>query len=1595
MSTDFPKPPLAPKPSLDQVVPLIVCNHPSLALRPSLHQHPNLMSRGPKPPLAPKPVILLTAEGRSSIYINNSLNSCANGEMICYDTCLAAEEHEDVEHQCKCLEFPPGDCILDSLAVKDTGKDNSVGGDGLTQTPVIMTVEDHASSDVAEPVDTGLDESAGSDGRCSPGGLCEVYSSKVHEEDASSQNEDEATDFENDEDKSDNELSFSIREGSQDIDLVKCNNEHNLENVSAFYVEDGLSKNCCDEDVVQLIPLDEETPNIKESNEEVDLPSNLEKGIAYDVPEVCSLDDALSDADADDLLEKESDLLNDDVVDVCVDDNPVDEEADDGLEMPEDAGSHAEMLSDESHNESWSEEVDPLPEKVNADTTNSEIYGNIEQENNVDDGYETIEIKSEEESSEAAHDERECSKDDSAEKDDSLDDSCQIIPFENDCNEDLVDVPHGYLDDFLHLDGGYSFQEAAREAEMKFIIKRNGVSECILEEEYENGEPDSDGQQFGDGKPLSEDKESGDISTEEGDENIDDDVALQDGALTEERDASRFGVNYECKYGSIHCLSLTDEDEENPYVLEHTVHSRGENSLYGERMGLNRSPDTAMSDQSMIGDLSVDIDNNLLSVDRKNIVTRSRSLSGKITGCVPETVPEESGPESDSQFINNDSLVDINTNQLHNLEGKHSEINRLLPAKPRRFIQYPRSYSAEGRDSPLSMYRESNGTSFEHSLFRRKDDNISLPCVLASSGSFSQRSHISSSGVSTPTSGVDIPPPFELATITKKPITKSSPSLLIENESPDKYFKKKKSSFKRFLTLKFRKKTENKIHVDVNVSSSRSSSESSYHGPSRLVEMDRRSLGGSPQLKPHSGKMRACDSPSAVLIYKDGKRKATPKTFSRSVARVESFEDRSRLPFMPLPLTKPRSISFPNADTSDYENIPAMNSDYENIQIPPRRPTRAGTFTEFFEDPSRALASANENDGYVDMSSFTTFEMKQQTPDQGAESAYTEPYKSRPISMLPAEDAVSDEDGRTSADEGSVPGDASLGPKKEGQSRAHIIAEELLTSERVYMERLKLLHTDFYGAILKVLGDEDEEAKEDIKLRVGLSMLPQICDLHQDVLCELEERMQNWEETQKLADVFLSRAASFEHHAAYISQYDRNLAVLDESCLRSHQLASVVREFEQNPDWGRVNVKHQLLRVVERVFQYHMILTDYLNNLCPDSAEYEDTQAALVLVSEVADQANERMRQGENLQKLVHIEHSVRGQSNLLESGREFVKEGTLMKVSGKNRLPRHLFLMNDVLLYTYPQKDGKYRLKNTLSVAGMRVSRPILEKAQNVLRVECMDCCLTLSASSCSECDEWYSCINRTIQDYYKAHSPVSYHNSMEVRERLGICLGDKPPSLVPMSHVMMCMNCSSDFTLTLRRNHCHACGKIVCRNCSKKKYPLRYLNDRPAKVCDSCYAELKKRELPVMVVSFPQPPPSRFTANAFSSVLHSIHPSSFKRQKKIPSALMEAAASGEDSAIRGYLHRCKRGKRHWKKLWFVIKGKVLYTYTASEDKVALESLPLLGFIVLSEKGEGRTDPGTLFQLYHKETLFYSFKAEDHNSAERWIEAMKEATVL
>ncbi|XP_010023118.1 PREDICTED: FYVE, RhoGEF and PH domain-containing protein 5 [Nestor notabilis] len=1506
------------------------------------------MLRGPKPPIAPKPKFSADTEGKSGVYTNNNLNKRSNANLVCLDgelyegnqcnaDCpeseadneyivvpeaqLTSKVCNDLEHERdQNLDSSPENEVLGTPEEAEK-EENNIANDEDTSDREVTEDENHNSSDIAEPMEPHSEESTRDCDQSEA--LCVEPSNAPAGDSDASKNVDEE-----EEDEGNCSETKNKEETSNNLELVKDNSDFKTDTDNILSRHEEQMGDMHKDTTVMPLPADQSIPSCeKAGQEEEELLEILEKGdgcLAHDG------DHHSAHAKLD--LNTEGELENDG----CASPNMLPDEANEeiapGLEPCKDEPSAEGGLGESIHQTVAEEEEADPNEHNNTNTGNASVGCQITERR----GEKTLEV--------ACEASKDCGKgEEETVNAESMDDSCQIALCENECDEE---IPMEHSEENLQTEGTSLAEDGVISESLPTNPGMGPELENVTVEEH--------------GECMVETSKSDKLQLEDNEveaNSLSQSVPSPSQLilLEEDLEVCKHGeMNIEC--GARRVLHENLAVPEVVIVPEESEEKETSSDSLDDPYVLPTENEIAYDGQADLGadhnkrdELGTDGENNLLPIDRKSIVTRTRSLSGKMPGYVPETVPEENGPETDLPSSHNGPGTDL-SNSFFSVEGKPVEANRALPTKSRRFLLYPRSYSVEGREIPVSVYRESDGCVLDDGRIKRTEDNLSLPCVNGSSGSFSQRNHPSSCGISPPSSVVDIPPPFELAYITKKPITKSSPSLLIENDSPDKYSKKKKSSFKRFLTLKFKKKAESKVHVDVNVSSSRSSSESSYHGPPRLMELDRRSLSSSPQLKSHVGKLRASESPSAVLFYKDSKRKGTPKSF-----------------------------------------IPAMSSDYENIQIPPRRSIRAGTFTEFFEDPSRAVSAANENDGYVDMSSFTGFENKQQITDQETESAYTEPYKVCPVSVIPMEVVTSDEEQKSSEDEESSPGDPSLINKKEGQSRAYLIAQELMSSEKAYVEMLQLLYMDFYEGILKVLEGGDENEQEEVKLKQGLSELPEIYELHQDILGELEERVLKWEEHQKVADVFLSRKSRLNCHTAYIMQFDRNLALLDETCLKYSQLAAIIQEFEQSSGDSPRSVKHQLLKVVQRVFQYRVLLTDYLNNLCPDSTEYEATQAALFIISEITDRANDSMLQAENLQKLVHIEHSVRGQSGLLQPRRIFVKEGTLMKVSGKHRHPRHLFLMNDVLLYTYPQKDGKYRLKNTFAVSGMKVSRPMTEKAQNVLKIECDEYCLTLSASSCSERDDWYSCISRHIPDDYKAHNTSTFHSSVELRERLGIPLGERPPTLVPVSHVMMCMNCGCDFTLTLRRHHCHACGKIVCRNCSRNKYPMKYLKDQAAKVCDSCYVELKKRERPLSV-SFP-PTSSKCSSSAFSSVFHNIHYSSFKKQKKIPSALMEVAASGEGATISGYLSRSKRGKRHWKKRWFVIKGKVLYTYIANEDKVATESLPLLGFTITPEKEEGSMD--TVFHLYHKHTLFYSFRAEDNNSAQRWIEAMEEASIL
>ncbi|NXX77457.1 FGD6 protein, partial [Urocolius indicus] len=578
----------------------------------------------------------------------------------------------------------------------------------------------------------------------------------------------------------------------------------------------------------------------------------------------------------------------------------------------------------------------------------------------------------------------------------------------------------------------------------------------------------------------------------------------------------------------------------------------------------------------------------------------------------------------------------------------------------------------------------------------------------------------------------------------------------------------------------------------------------------------------------------------------------------------------------------------------------------------------------------------------------------------------------------------SDEDDDTNSDSSKGEPDPQEDKQAAGKkTKVYHIAKEIMSSEKVGVSVLFVLWQDFRDAVAHASRQLGKPVIEDRILNQILYYLPQLYELNRDLLRELEERLSHWLEHQRIADIFVKKGPYLKMYSTYIKEFDKNVALLDEQCKKNAGFASVVRDFEMSPRCASLALKHYLLKPVQRIPQYRLLLTDYLKNLLEESADYRDTQDALAVVIEVANHANDIMKQGDNFQKLMQIQYSLNGHHEIVQPGRVFLKEGTLMKLSRKVMQPRMFFLFNDALLYTTPVQSGMYKLNNMLSLAGMKVKKPTQEAYQNELNIESVERSFILSASSATERDEWLEAISKSIEEYTKKKITFNPSKSLEEadaeKQEEDSPLGSKAPIWIPDTRATMCMICTSEFTLTWRRHHCRACGKIVCQACSSNKHGLDYMKNQPARVCDHCFRELQKQDNQCTPKSG-SPVNHKSPSSALSTVLHSIP--SGRKQKKIPAALKEVSANTEDSTMSGYLHRSKGSKKPWKHLWFVIKNKVLYTYAASEDVAALESQPLLGFTVSEVKDEN--SESRVFHLLHKNTLFYIFKADDPHSAQK-----------
>ena len=256
--------------------------------------------------------------------------------------------------------------------------------------------------------------------------------------------------------------------------------------------------------------------------------------------------------------------------------------------------------------------------------------------------------------------------------------------------------------------------------------------------------------------------------------------------------------------------------------------------------------------------------------------------------------------------------------------------------------------------------------------------------------------------------------------------------------------------------------------------------------------------------------------------------------------------------------------------------------------------------------------------------------------------------------------------------------------KSNREKKAFTAAEEIMTSEKTYVDVLKIL--DKFRISLDKEFPEGSAFKDHVCGRtVCLSQIPTLLDLNSHLLEEFEDRIKNWDSQRKIADVLVAKASFLKLYSTYLDHFQEDRKIF-EGCLKKFPaFAKFLGEYEKHSDCQGLGILGHMLAPVQRVPRYKMLLEAYLKYQEEDSIDYWDSQRALKIVSSVADATNQSLIGQERRAAMKKLSERVRNDFELVKPGRELLKEEVLVNLAIREvPQPWEVLLVTDALLFAY-----------------------------------------------------------------------------------------------------------------------------------------------------------------------------------------------------------------------------------------------------------------------------------------------------------------------
>ncbi|XP_077987810.1 FERM, ARHGEF and pleckstrin domain-containing protein 2-like isoform X2 [Glandiceps talaboti] len=340
--------------------------------------------------------------------------------------------------------------------------------------------------------------------------------------------------------------------------------------------------------------------------------------------------------------------------------------------------------------------------------------------------------------------------------------------------------------------------------------------------------------------------------------------------------------------------------------------------------------------------------------------------------------------------------------------------------------------------------------------------------------------------------------------------------------------------------------------------------------------------------------------------------------------------------------------------------------------------------------------------------------------------------------------------------------------KRHPTDKAYFIAKEILTTERTYIKDLEVIVVWFRKAVMK------ESAMPTTVLDMLFNNLDPIYDFHCGFVKEVEQRLATWEgrsnahlkgNYQRIGDIMEKNMKEIKLYTGYMQKHDEILTELEMATRRSKKFEMVYKEFElQKVCYLPFNTF--LLKPVQRLLHYKLILERLLKHYPANHADYVDCQAALEEVNEATSHVHESMKKLENFQKLTELQRDLVGIENLVQPGRDFIREGCLHKLSRKGYQQRMFFLFSDMLIYTSKgvTATNQFKVHGQIPLKGIVIEESQQERASPYcFTIYGGSKTLVLAASSEEEKEKWMADIKTAMAMAQKQNKSMESIGSSE----------------------------------------------------------------------------------------------------------------------------------------------------------------------------------------------------------------------------------------